>query len=205
MNCLIGLFVTLLLTSLGPEPLLPAEFVAVGQDSVRGVVDSVLILLPHKESRLVDKLVADLDLPVGDQCAGVVDALGLRGLVNLGLEAALEKVARGERKNIIELLLGLIKDTELCQTPQERSTFEDALCVILWKHEKVPSGLTDLSDSVMSAPKFPLVFQAELTDDLELVVDALLFVWAHWLLEGTTEVVARHLERPNLTANRRFP
>ena len=93
---LIGIFIALLLASLSPEPLLPAELVAVGEDSVRGVVDGVFILLPNKEGWLVDELIADLDLPVGDQSTGVVDALGLGGLVDLGLETALEKVAWGE-------------------------------------------------------------------------------------------------------------
>ena len=129
-----------------------------------------------------------------DQGTSVVNTLSLGGLVNLSLETTLEEVAWGEGKDIIELLLGLIEHTELRQTPQERSTFEDALCIVLWKHEKVPGGLTDLGNGVMGAPELPLVLQAELTDDLELVVDALLLVRTHWLLEGTAEVVARHLK-----------
>ena len=199
---LIGLIIALLLASLGPKPLLPAEFVTVGEDSVRGVVDGVFILLPDKEGWLVDELIANLDLPVRDQGTSVVNTLSLGGLVNLSLETTLEEVAWGEGKDIIELLLGLIEHTELRQTPQERSTLEDTLCIVLWKHEKVPGGLTDLGNSVMSAPKLPLVLQAEFTDDLELVVDALLLIRTHWLLEGTAEVVARHRKGQAKTANR---
>ena len=57
----------------------------------------------------------------------------------------------------------------------------------------------------MGTPEFPLVLQAELADDLELVVDALLLVRAHGLLEGTAEVMACHFEEKGraTTANRR--
>ena len=67
----------------------------------------------------------------------------------------------------------------------------------------VGDGLIELGDGVLGTPELTLVLKTVLTDDLKFVMDAFLFVWTHWLLEGSAEVVARHLSKGQATTDNR--
>ena len=167
-----------------------------GHDRVVSITDVTLVFLPDKESWLVDELVLESDVAVVDEGAGVVVGLSELALENLGLETAGKKIGGGKGKDIIEFLLGLIENAEAGKAAEEGSTFEHALAIVLWKHEKFTGSLADLGKGIVDAPEFTLVLETEFTDGLEFVVDAFLFVWTTWFLEGNREATAGHsLER----------
>ena len=201
MNLIAHFFISLL-ASLSTKTALTTSLLC-GHDRVLGILDVALAFLPDEEAWLVDKLVSNGDVPVVDEGTGVVDALGKGVLVDLGLEAAVKEIGGSEGKDIIELLLGLIENAKAGKAAEKSGTFEDTLGVVFWKHEKVTSSLPELGNSVMGTPEFSLVLKTVFTDNLEFVVDALLLVWAHWLLESSAEVVACHLLKGQATTDNR--
>ena len=132
---------------MSPHTFLTAELLG-GHDGGICVLDVLLRFLPNKESWLVDKLVLDRDVAVGNKSTSVVDRVCKSALVNLCLETAIHKIVDCERKDIIELLLGLIENTELCEAAKKSCTFEDTLGIVLWEGKKLTSSVADLGKCV---------------------------------------------------------
>ena len=132
----------------------------------------------------VDELVADADVTLTDEDAGVVDGLGEALLVDLGLKTTLEELLGGELEDGIEVELVIRQETVARHATEEGGTLEDALGILGIEREESTGGLAELGQGVLDAPDLALAAEAVLTDELELGVEALLLVGTAGRLEG---------------------
>jgi len=130
------------------------------------------------EGRDVDELVADADVAVLDEHACVVDGLGQSHEEDLSLQAALEEVFRLEVKDVVKLHFVFFQDAVAHQAPQQRIAFEQAAGVLLVKGEQFTGCLARFGQDELDAPYLTLAAQAVFANELELLVEALLLVWA---------------------------
>ena len=114
------------------------------------------------------------DVAMADQHARVVDRLREAKLEDLRLQATLEEIALLEREDVIKLRLALVKHAQTLQPAQQAAALEDALRVLLIQSEQSTGGLADASQHQLVAPHLTLVAQAILTNELHLIVKALL-------------------------------
>jgi len=133
-----------------------------------------LALDADQEGGNVDLLLSDANVSLGDKVAGVVNGFGEPGLVHEGLEAALKEVLKPHTKDEIELVLGLVEDTEAVKAAEESSTLEQSLGMVLLELEELTGGLSHLSQSVVNSPHLTLVLEAILSHNLELRIQAIL-------------------------------
>ena len=157
---------------------------ALAVGGVGGEVDVLLGGGPDVEGGDVDELVADADVALADEDAGVVDGLGEALLVDLGLEAALEELLGGELEDGVEVELVVGEEAVAGHAAEEGGTLEDALGVLGVEGEEGPGGLAELGQGVLDAPDLALAAEAVLADELELGVEALLLVGTTGRLEG---------------------
>ena len=66
----------------------------------------------HHERGDVDRLLADSDVLLEDEHAGVVDGLSEVALLNEGLETTLKELRGGQTEHIIELALVVLQQTK---------------------------------------------------------------------------------------------
>ena len=71
----------------------------------------------------VDHLSSDGDVSLSDENAGVVNGLGELSLLDLGLETSLKELGGGQTEHIIELSLGVLKESEAHHTSDEGLTY----------------------------------------------------------------------------------
>lgn len=108
-----------------------------------------------------------------------MDGLGHTELEDLSLQSSLKEISDVQGQNVIQLVLGLVHNTHTVQSAQESRTLENTTGILLVQSQQLTSSCSDLLEDVFDSPNFTLVLQTELSDQLELGVDAL-------LLEGTT-------------------
>merc|ERR1719272_2635405 len=82
-------------------------------------LDVLLGIQANHERRNVDELLANPDVTLLDQHAGVVVRLGHVLLEDDGLEATVEELLDGQTEHIVELGLGLVEDTEAQEAAEE--------------------------------------------------------------------------------------
>jgi len=132
-------------------------------------------------------LLSDADVALTDEHTGVVHGTGDLELEDLGLEAALHELGKGQTQGVIQLLLGLVEETQAGHATQQSLTLEDTALVLLVKSKEGTGGSTNLGQSPLDTPHLTLVLETVLTDDLHLGLEA-------FLLEGAlrlTEVGVR--------------
>ena len=113
-------------------------------------------------------------MSLADEDAGVVDGLGQADVEDLRLETPLQEVLDLEAEHVVELHLGLVQHADADQASEQGVALEQAARVLLLEGEQISGGLADLGERVADAPHLLLVAQAELADELELLVEALL-------------------------------
>lgn len=114
-----------------------------------------------------------MSLPDDNSC--LVDGLGVEGILgDTGLQSAIEKFVQGQPKHVIELELLIGEETISVHTTQQGSTLEQSSGVFLFKSEQLTGCLSELGQSEVHSPDFPLVLEAILAHQLELVIDTLL-------------------------------
>mmetsp|Transcript_74277 Transcript_74277/g.214676 ORF Transcript_74277/g.214676 Transcript_74277/m.214676 type:complete len:322 (+) Transcript_74277:75-1040(+) len=158
-----------------------------------GEVDVLLAVQAHEERRDVTDLLADADVALADQRAGVVNGLRQPKLEDLGLETPLHDLGRGQPEDIIELLLGLREQAQADHAAQQRLALEQALLALLIQREERARRGADLRHGVVDAPHLALVLQAVLADDLHLAIKALLLEGPLRLTEGLPDVLVTFL------------
>ena len=104
----------------------------------------------------------------------MVKGLGKVLLEHEGLQPSRHDVANLDGKHVIQLALVLLKETQAHTPAEERVTLEDALRVLLIESEKHTSVGTHLSQEKGYTTDLTLVLEAELTDNLHLIIEALL-------------------------------
>jgi len=92
----------------------------------------------------INDLLADANVTLLDEDTCVVDRLGKTELEHLGLETTLQEVVNLEAENVIELLLGLVQDTDADQTADERVSLEETLGALVLKGQELTGSLADL-------------------------------------------------------------
>ena len=92
----------------------------------------------------IDDLLADANVTLLDEDTCVVDRLGKTELEHLGLETTLQEVVNLEAENVIELLLGLVQDTDADQTANEGVSLEKTLGALVLKGQELTGSLADL-------------------------------------------------------------
>ena len=165
-----------------------------GSLSVRGGDGEVDVLLgvdANVEGRDVHELLADANVALLDEDAGVVDGLGEALLEDLGLEAALEELLGGELEDEIELELLLGEEAEAAHSAEEGLSLEDPLGIVGGEGQEGTGGLTELGEGELDAPDLALAPEAVLADELELAIETLLLVGTPRRLGGLP-VVAVH-------------
>lgn len=95
-----------------------------------------------------------------DEDTSVVDGLGETSLEDTGLETTVEELLSGKTENVVELLLGLVEDSETGKTTEDGLSLEDTLGVLLGEGHEHTSGRTKLGNGVLNAPDFTLVLEA---------------------------------------------
>ncbi len=113
-------------------------------------------------------------MSLADEDAGVVDGLGQADVEHLRLETPLQEVLDLEAEHVVELHLGLVEDADADEASEQGVALEQAARVLLLQREQISGRLADLGERVADAPHLLLVAQAELADELELLVEALL-------------------------------
>jgi len=128
----------------------------------------------HDKRRDVDDLLAHSDVSLSDEDPSVVDALGQSQLEDLRLEAALKEVIDAQTEHVVELHLGLVQHTDAHEATQQRIALKESTGVLLIQRQQLSRGRADLGDDILDAPHLALVAQTKLTDELQLLVEALL-------------------------------
>jgi hypothetical protein len=155
---------------------------------VKSEVNVRLAVTTDKEVGLVDQLLADTNVALEDENAGVVDGLGVVHLVNPGLEAALEETLSGKTEDVIEALLILSEDAVANKAPEEGVTLEKPLGVLLVKSKQLTGSGTDLGKGKLGAPDLTLAAETVLAEQLHLLIETLLLIGAPRGLGGLSIV-----------------
>lgn len=113
-------------------------------------------------------------MAAADQNASVVNGAGQGLLQDLGLQTALKHILDLQAKNVIELVLGLIENAIAVKTAEESSTLEKALGILLVEGQQLTGSVADLRQSELHTIDLALAAQTVLTNEAELLVEALL-------------------------------
>jgi len=185
-------------TGLGSR-ILPGHAALLARVAVRTRRHEVNVLLgfyADQERRHVDQLLAHPDVPLPNQHARVVNALGQVRLEHFGLQAALEELWGGKLEHEIQLSLFLSEETVPDHFAQDCRALKHTLRVLRVQGEQLTSSFAELGKRQLHAPDFALAAEAVLAEQLELLVQALLLVRAARHLRGLGVVplhpVGRH-------------
>lgn len=137
-----------------------------------------LALAAHQEVRLVDELLANANVALEDKGACMVNRLGVVHLVHTGLETALQELLGGQTEDVIETLLVSGQDSVTHQAAEHGITLEEALGVLLVERQQLTRGGAHLGQGQLCAPDLALATQAVLAQQLHLLIETLLLVWA---------------------------
>jgi len=110
-------------------------------------------------------LLPNTDVSLSDEDAGVMDGLGESKLEHLSLQTTLQEVFHLQTKDIIELHLTLIQDTNPDQTSQEGISFKQPLGILLLQGEQNSSSGPDLGQTVLDSPDLSLVPEPILSNE----------------------------------------
>jgi len=127
----------------------------------------------------IDELLANPDVTLTNEDASVMDRLGETEFENLRLQAALEEVFDAKTQNVIEFHFRFVQNSDPDQTAEKGVAFEESPGVFLLEREQDARGFSDLCEGEFNAPYLAFVAETELSDELQLLVEAL-------LLERTT-------------------
>ena len=76
-------------------------------------------------------------MPLPDQDASVMDALGQPKLVNTSLQSSLQEILHFERQYVIEFHAGFVEHTNTHEAANERVALEQALRIFLIEREQL--------------------------------------------------------------------
>lgn len=135
-------------------------------------------------------------MSLSDEDSSVVDTLRQTQLEHLSLQPSLQEVLHPQAQHVVELHARLVQHSYAHQPPQQSVSLEETARVLLLERQQLSGGRSDLGEGVLDSPHLPLVPQAVLADELQLLVQAS-------LLEGTPRRLVRfaaHNSRHGSTA-----
>lgn len=161
--------------SFGPAWLASAEWGGGGE------VDLLLGLGTDHELGSVDEILADLDVALSDEAAGVVDGPGLAALlVDPGLQPPLHELVEGQPQHVIQLALALAEESVAGHSAQKGGTLEESPGVLLLQGQQLSGGLSDFGEGELHSPDLALVAETELSDEAEFIIEPFLLVGSSW-------------------------
>lgn len=138
---------------------------------------------PDVESRRVDELAANTDVPLLNEHSCMVDGLSKPLFVDLRLKAPLKEFLSGELKDKIEFEL-VIREKPITTHPtKESGTLKDTLGILGVEGQQGTSGLSQLGKSVLDTPNFTLTAETVLSNELELGIKTFFLVGTTWCFE----------------------
>lgn len=141
-----------------------------------GKVDELLGVESDDKGRNINELLTNTDVTLTDQDTGVMDGLGKAELEDLSLKATLQEILNLKGKDIIELVHGLVEDTNTDQTTDQGITLERTTGILLVQGQELTGSLTDASQGIGNTVDFTLVTETKLTAELHLMVKTSLIV-----------------------------
>ena len=111
----------------------------------------------HDEGRDVHHLLADPDVTLADEHAGMVDGLGQAQLEDLGLQMSLQEILNLQAQDIIQLHLALVQHPDTDEPPQQGITFEQTPRAFLIQRQQLPGSLSDLGEGEFDPPDLTFV------------------------------------------------
>lgn len=143
----------------------------------------------------IDQVLANLDVALVDEHAGLVDGLGLEAfLIDPGLEALIKELVEGETEHVIELELLTSQQSVAMHAVEKGSAFEESSGVTFLKGEQLSGSLSESGKKKMDSPNFTLVLEAILADQLQFVIDTLLLEGTSWSVEGRRVYIAEQVQ-----------
>merc|ERR550525_67148 len=131
------------LALLGVLPL-DTSWSAASEWRLEAEVNVLLGIQTDNERWNVDNLLPDANVSLPDEDACVVDGLGESELEHLSLQTALQEVFNLETKNVIELHLALVQDSNPDQTSEKSITFEQSLGIPELEHLSLQTALQEV-------------------------------------------------------------
>ena len=127
-------------------------------------------------------MLANGNVSLSDEHSGVMDGKSNVSLHHEGLETSFHELGDGKTKDVIELALRFVEETETDHTADEGITFKLSSWIVLIHGEQDTGGLSELGEDELGSPDLFFASESVVTDQLE-IVDKLL------LLEGSSGVL----------------
>ena len=120
-----------------------------------------------------------------DNASGLMHRLSVECILgNSGLESAIEEFVESQTQHIIEFEFFGGEETISVHSSKEGSSFKQSPWVFLFKGEEFTSCLSEFGEGEMDSPNFSFILEPVLADELEFMIDPLLFVGTSGSLEG---------------------
>lgn len=120
-----------------------------------------------------------------DEHSCLMDRLCLEAfLIDSSLESLVQKLVRSKTQNVIELKFLIGEKTISMHSVEKGGSLEQSSWVFLFKSKKLSGGLSESGKEEMDSPDLSLVLETIFADQLQFVIDSLLF-------EGSSGCVKR--------------
>lgn len=136
------------------------------------------------EGRNRDEVLADLDVALADEQSRVVDGAREARFLDLRLQSAFHELLDREPEDVVELVFGLAEEAVSVHAAQNGLALEQSAGVLRLQRQQLSRSLAQTREHELNSPNLTLVLQSVFTDNLHLIVQAL-------LLEGATRRLVR--------------
>lgn len=165
-------------------PPLDSSWSSSSEGRLQRKVDVFLRIQSNHEWRDVDHLFPNSDVSLSDQYSSMMDRLCESMLEDLRLEPSFHEVFDLQSKDVIELHLGFLEDSESDQSSQDCISFEESFRILLIQSKQLSSSLPDLGQSQLYSPYFSLVLESKFSDYFEFLIKSLLLEGSPGSYEG---------------------
>lgn len=138
-----------------------------------------------------------------DQNTSMVNALSQTKLKHLCLETPLQEIFNPQTQHVIELHSALIEHANTYKTTQKSIAFEQPSLIFLLQCKKLTGSLTNLRQGILYTPNFALVSKSILSNNLQLLIQALFLEGTPWSRVGFTTHNLRHLAEEKMAMKRK--
>lgn len=119
----------------------------------------------------VDDLLANSNVALADQNTGVMDRLCKAKLEDLSLKTALQEILDLQGKDVVQLHLVLVQDTDADQATNQCVTLEQTARVFVLEGQELTGGTANVGESKANAPDLALVAETIFSYELQLLVE----------------------------------
>lgn len=133
----------------------------------------------------------------------MVDALSQTKLEHLRLKTPLQEIFNSQTQHVIELHPALIEHANSHETTQKSIAFEQPPLIFLLQCQQLSGGFTNLRQGVFYTPNFTLVAKPILSNNLQLLIQALFLEGTPRSRVGFTTHNLRHLAEEKMAMKRK--